>query len=612
MGEQSGRGVGGVEPWRSGGRGVWRLAMAAGWSLAAGSGWGCYEFNPLFDDARDFDTRVSLARLREITPLELREAAEGEAPGLEAERARMDEMRARFEERGYEELTIERARQAVLEHNLDLRVALINPTLASEGVLAEEGAFEALLFGNLNYLDRDQPVISALQSGVSETTVFTPGLRVPLRTGGTAEVRVPLARNQTDNVLTAFPVTFTSDYEFSLSQPLLRGAGRRAATFRLRIADIDRQVSLAQTRLEVIRQIATADRAYWRLYSARQELLVRVQQYELALEQLGRATRRFEAGLAAEIEVTQAQSGVADRIEGIIVSQNNVLLRQRELKRLLNIPGLDVGTEVHILTVSDPDPVRYEIDAAELAERAIEQRIELLDLELQLARDAATIAFQKNQALPLFTLGFIYRINGLGIDSITESFRVASENRFEDVEVSVNAEIPIGGNTARNAAVQQAVLTRLQRLATSESRRQQIRQEVLDAADSIQSGYQRILAARQSVALNARSLEAEQRQFEVGRSTTVDVLDAESRLAEARLNEISAVVDYQVSQIDLAFATGTLLGAARVEWGPIDPRVEGEPTNGGGSIGDAPNGDSPAGDGPAEEALEVQGGSEVP
>ncbi len=89
---------------------------------------------------------------------------------------------------------------------------------------------------------------------------------------------------------------------------------------------------------------------------------------------------------------------------------------------------------------------------------------------------------------------------------------------------------------------------------------------------AIHAGWQRILAARQSVALNLRTLEAEQREFGVGDSTSTDVLDAAARLADAQSAEINAIVDYQVSQIDLAVATGSLLGAARVRWEPRDPQ----------------------------------------
>ena len=61
------------------------------------------------------------------------------------------------------------------------------------------------------------------------------------------------------------------------------------------------------------------------------------------------------------------------------------------------------------------------------------------------------------------------------------------------------------------------------------------------------------------------------RQFDVGKSTSTDVLDASTRLALQQLEEISAIADYQIAQIDLAAATGTLLGATRIRWEPSQP-----------------------------------------
>jgi len=55
------------------------------------------------------------------------------------------------------------------------------------------------------------------------------------------------------------------------------------------------------------------------------------------------------------------------------------------------------------------------------------------------------------------------------------------------------------------------------------------------------------------------------------------VLDAATRLAAAQLSEAQALADYQISQVDLAFATGTLLGASRVSWQPApDPSLRQE------------------------------------
>jgi outer membrane protein TolC len=51
-----------------------------------------------------------------------------------------------------------------------------------------------------------------------------------------------------------------------------------------------------------------------------------------------------------------------------------------------------------------------------------------------------------------------------------------------------------------------------------------------------------------------------------------EVLETLTRLGEAQLREVRAIGDYQVSIIDLAFATGTLLGHSRVGW---DTAVDG-------------------------------------
>ena len=531
---------------------------------------GC-QGGPLGESDRDYDRRVSVTRLRSINSLAISQwADEDHKPTPITDPMGFEQARDRFLNTERVDLTVEEARAATLANNLDLTVSLIAPTLDVERVNEEQGRFDALLFANARYADQDDAAVLETESNQAKTWFVNPGLRVPLRTGGQAEIRTPVSRAETDNQFQPLNPAYTSDIELSLSHNLLRGAGRRANTLAIKVADLDRQQSEARAKLEIITQLANADRAYWRLYAARQALDVRARQLDVAREQLGRAERRFKAGAVAEVEVARAQSGLADRLRDIVVSQNNVLLTQRELKQRMNMPGLDVGTEQYVITVTDPIPLYYELDSNVLAAEAMSGRMELLELELQIATDEAVEAVRRNDALPLVTADFLYRLNGLGPE-FDEAVEVAFENEFEDWQFGLNAELPIG-NTQRKAAVQQAVLTRLQRLASREARRQVIRQQVLDAVDNINSGWQQILAARQAVALNERTLRAEESLFENGRSTTTDVLDADARLADARLRDIQAVVEYQVAQVDLALATGTLLGASKIEWEPIDPR----------------------------------------
>jgi outer membrane protein TolC len=77
------------------------------------------------------------------------------------------------------------------------------------------------------------------------------------------------------------------------------------------------------------------------------------------------------------------------------------------------------------------------------------------------------------------------------------------------------------------------------------------------------------LASRQRAILDGRLFDAEKRQFELGMGTSTDVLQAQTNFAEAQRAEILALAEYQIALVDLAYATGTLLGAAKIRWEPI-------------------------------------------
>jgi outer membrane protein len=528
---------------------------------------GCGEANPFASTDSDYGKKVALERLRSVPPAQIeqyRAATPAPAPATTPED--LSEARKRFEGLEQIDLSLEACRASALEHNLDLKVALVNPAIAAQQVTLEDARFESAFTLRGAYASTDAPTASSLVSAQAKQLSITPGVRIPLRTGGTIDVTLPFERNENNNSFSTLNPSYSSDFQISLSHELLRNAGRRTQTTALRIAGYNQQSSEAQTNLEVIRQLAAVDRSYWRLFQARRNLEVTQQQWELATDQQTRAQHKVDAGSSPQIEVTRAQAGVAARLQAIIAAQNDVLLQQRELKRIINTPGLTVDTKTMIATTTPPDPVQYIFDSPRLEEQALANRMEMLDLELRLAADAAQIAFARNQMLPLLTLDYTYRVNGLGA-STQDSFHMLNRKHFEDWEVGLTASVPLGNEAARSQ-LRSAILTRLQRLSTKDSREQSIRQEVLNAIDAIDAGWQSVLAARQSVILEDRTLKAEQRQFDLGGSTSTNVLDAATRLAAAQLSEARALADYQISQVDLAFATGTLLGASKVSWEP--------------------------------------------
>lgn len=510
------------------------------------------------DEGREIERR-----LRRIEPLDLTSAAKPpDAPPQPPPLALPVEV----------PLTAEQARAYALQNNLDLQVQLLSPTIAREQVTEAEAAFESLFFANVSHIKTDQPT-STLLSGTSiEALTADAGFRIPLRTGGLIQLELPVTRTETNNVFSILDPAYTSDAVVTFSQPLLRNAGFRTNEHFIRIAQWNRQRTEAQTKLAVINVLAAAETVYWALYAARRELQVRLQELELAEALLDRARRLVAAGAAAEVEIVRAEAGVAERAEAIIIAQNAVRDRQRDLKRIMNQPGLEMNTPVEIIPATDPNPVPYDLSADRLVAVAVDQRMEMLETELALLQDASTIDFQRNQALPFLSVDYGYFVNGLG-GTFGDSFELLGEKRFEDHRIGARFELPLG-NEAAESRLSAAILTRLQRLATRQQRKAQITQEVLNAVDQLAADWQRILASQQRTILAARVVEAEQRQFEQGLRTSTDVLDAQTRLADARSSEIAAVTSYQISQVNIAAATGMLLGSRHVRWDPADPEIQ--------------------------------------
>ena len=504
--------------------------------------------------------RIEPERFHHVETLELKEAREQQAePITDANEAPAEEIA----------LTLEQCRALTLGNNLDLKVQLINPAVAAERVNQERAKYELAFTASGGYGKTDTPQPSTLDISGSNVDYSYSGLgvNVPLRTGGTVTFDITDNRTKTDSIYSTFNPSYGSDIALSLSQPLLRNAGRSASTYSIHIAEYDRQITDARTKLEVIRVLAEVDKVYWRLYAARMELDVRKTQYDLAQKLYEQALRFVNAGDKPQVEVVRTEAGVAQQLEAIILAENSVRDRERDLKRTLNKRGLGMQTPTVVVPATVPDPVRYDLERLHLVAVAIDNRMEMLELELQIAQDVATTDFMKNQALPLVTMDYRYNINGLG-PTRDDSLDLLFDKRFEDHRIGFQLFVPLG-NEAAKSQMQQALYLRRQRLASRDSRQALIEFEVLNAIDQVEANWQRVLASRQRAILDGRLFGAEQRQFELGLGISTDVLQAQANFADAQSREILALAEYQISLIDLAYATGTLLGAAKVQWEPL-------------------------------------------
>ena len=482
-------------------------------------------------------------------------------------------------------ITIADLRVSVIRNNLDLRVAEIAPRLAGETLNAERAKFDAVFVADLAYVNQDLPKgkssifdlssndplldkASAILSEAEqdrEALKGGAGLIAPLPSGG----KIGIKQSVEIDDKTGSGLDSTTDRAattFSISQPLLRGAGVEVNTASIRLARLGAGVEAAKAKLTLIRVLASAEKAYWRLYAAQKGLEVQREHLRLAIENRDLVVQLVEEGLTPPVERFAADLAVAQQLEDMVVGETAVRLRARDLSRILNRDDLPLGDPAAIRVASDPVLQRYQIDPDALAGRALDERLELLEVELKLAADAIKIGLAENATLPVFVLDFEF---GLGDRSSTIGSSIANSFEFDNPQwaIGASAAIPIT-NDAAEARLRRSMLARLQTTATREQKRLKIRQEVYDAADVLEQNWQRILAARQNVIAAGANYEAEQRLFREGLRTAQDVLVALQQLGKARQKEVKVIAAYQAAQIDLAYATGSLLGYAGTEITP--------------------------------------------
>jgi outer membrane protein TolC len=133
----------------------------------------------------------------------------------------------------------------------------------------------------------------------------------------------------------------------------------------------------------------------------------------------------------------------------------------------------------------------------------------------------------------------------------------------EDWTLSLLLSVPIGNRLAiANYVDAEHALNQAQ--FELQRRQQDARFEVRKAVRTVLTNQKRVHATKVNVRLQTEKLEAEQKKFENGMSTSFQVLEFQNDLTAARTRENLAIVDYNKSQVELERAKGTLLQARRM------------------------------------------------
>ena len=255
------------------------------------------------------------------------------------------------------------------------------------------------------------------------------------------------------------------------------------------------------------------------------------------------ADNRKNAGTGTGIEVTRALVEIANARQLLLVAQNNE--RQARLQ-LLRAIGVRLDTQVERTEKLTYTPVE-DVPLPKALETALTSRA---DWKAQKTReDNARLNYgaTKFERLPSVTAFGDYGTIGTGMNS-------ASPTRT----YGVSMRVPIFDGGRRDARRTESMSQLRQEQIRSADLREQVELDIRLAQDSLRSAEDELRAADEGLQQAERETAQAQRRYDAGVANSLEPTDAQTRLARARDNRISALLAYNVARINLGQAMGTI------------------------------------------------------
>jgi outer membrane protein TolC len=469
-------------------------------------------------------------------------------------------------------LTLDEATARALERNLELAVERLNPQTFDLNIARLQASYRPIATSQIGQRAIVQPPTNQLNGGnivQNDTTTYNAGLLQNMKWGGgTVAVQFNNNKQVTSNIFANFNPTFTSNFNATLTQPLLRGFLIDNTRQQLRVTAINRDISQIQLRGTIATTLAAVRNTYWDLVYSIDALDVAQGSLTLAERLVADNRARVEVGTMAPLDVVQSEAEVATRRQAVAQAEATWRTTELALKRLIVNGTDDPLWRVTIIPTDRPTFAPETLDVEGAVRKALEGRTDLEQARKTVESNDVTLRFLSNQRLPAIDLQANYGAQGLGgtqfirqgtglgsqiLGTIpggyADAWRTLTGRDYPTWTAQLNISYPIGGSAA-DALYARGRVQRNQSAAQLRALELQVATEVTNAALQVENGLKRYEASTAAEQLAQTRLEAEQSRFDVGLSTNFFVVQAQRDLATAQNTALRALLDYRRAQVD--------------------------------------------------------------
>lgn len=360
--------------------------------------------------------------------------------------------------------------------------------------------------------------------------------------------RVQLSAEQGQSRSPGLASTRSQGWRFTLSQPLLQGAGVAVATAPLELARLNEQaylLNLQATLTDTLAEVITAHRSYVRALKA---LEISRQSVLRARELLAINRTLIQSGRMAEIDMIQSEADLANQEFNQLAAENNVDAARLNLVRLL---GLDTQADIRPDESLDVPSVDYDQPTA--LDLALSHRPDYQSQQLARAQAQLRLLVAQSQRLPDLSLvaGYSHQQGALASGG-------AGTTPAHQWNVGLRLAVPLNDLAPQQAVVAAQVALDKAELALAQQR-ESLDVEVRNALRNLEMSRRQVQLAQRALVLAEKKFGVESEKFKVGRSSNFQLVSFQNDLVNAQNNALNTTIAYLDALTALERTLGVLL-----------------------------------------------------
>lgn len=303
-------------------------------------------------------------------------------------------------------------------------------------------------------------------------------------------------------------------------------------------------VRVAELEQALAREQVASSAGLLYLEALRAERAVKAAQANVDLAQtlLQLAQDQHNAGVATGVDVTRAQTRLAEQHTALAQAQTSSEQARLNLQRVVGLPlGSPLVLTDQLRFVEEPEP---SVDTA-VAQAAQDRR------EIQVAEERNKISQLETQAARAEHLPSLEVVGDYGPSGITpNSFDLPTRR------IAVQLNVPIFNGGLTQGRVTAAASRQRQSELQLANIRGQVEEDVRLALTTLRTAAVQVRAADESVTLAQKELEMARDRFRAGVGDNLEVVTAQTSLANARNAQVNALAQHNAARLNLAAALG--------------------------------------------------------